>query len=97
MQSGIVGLFGLFVCHFVFRTPFQRTSLDGLYVLEALVLSNRAFFFLGILLFKELSEKTHTFILTSMKRKNPTIAFHHVFVITLYALTLQKLFFIDKV
>ena len=74
---------------------FYRTPLDVLYVLEALVLSNWGFF-LGIFLFKESSGKTRTFILTFMIRRNSTTAFHHVFMITFYALTLQKLFLLTK-
>ena len=55
-------------------------------------LSNRAIFFLGIFLFSSL-QKTRTFILTSMMRGNSIIAFYYVFMITFYAVTLQKLFF----
>ena len=52
-------------------------------------------FFLEIFLFKELPKKTRTFILTSMIKENSIIAFHHVFMVTFYAGTLQKLFLID--
>ena len=58
-------------------------------------LSNRAIFFLGIFLFLSL-QKTRTFILTSMMRGNSIIAFYYVFMITFYAVTLQKLFFTDE-
>ena len=58
-------------------------------------LSNRAIFFLGIFLFLSL-QKTRTFILTFMMRGNSIIAFHYVFMITFYAVTLQKLFFTDE-
>ena len=93
----------------IFRTPILGNTSWWLllYVLEVLVfqntskwmlssLSNRVIFFLGIFLFKESPKKTRTFILTSMMRRNSVIAFHHVFMITFYAVTLQALFFTDK-
>ena len=46
--------------------------------------------------FKESPKETRTIILTFMMKKNSIIAFHHVFMITFYVDTLQKLFFTDK-
>ena len=60
---------------------------------DALFIKQPCYFLLGIFLFKESPKETHTFILTSMRRGNSIIAFHHVFIITFYAATLQKLFF----
>ena len=51
------------------------------------------YFFLEIFLFKESPKKTRTLILTSMMKENVIIFFHHVFMVTFYADTLQKLFF----
>ena len=59
---------------------------------DALFIKQRCYFLLGIFLFKESPKETHTFILTSIRTGNSIIAFHHVFIITFYAVTLQKLF-----
>ena len=58
-------------------------------------LSNRAIFFSENFPLKNLLKK-HTFILTSMMTENSVMAFHHVFMITFYAFTLQKLFSTEK-
>ena len=63
---------------------------------DALFIKQTSYFLLVIFLFKELPKKKHTFILTSMERGNSIIAFHHIFIITFYAVTLQKLFFTGK-
>ena len=67
---------------------FQETPNDGCKV-DALFIKQPRSVFLGMFLFKELPQKKHTFILTSMKRGNSIIAFHHVFIITFYAVSLQ--------
>ena len=54
---------------------------------DALFIKQPNYFFLGIFLLQKSPQKTHTFILTSIN------AFHHAFVITFYAVALQKLFF----
>ena len=63
---------------------------------DAVFIKQPNYFFLGVFLFKASPKKVRTFILTSMTRGNSIIAFHHVFMITFYAVTLQKLFFTDK-
>ena len=40
--------------------------------------------------------KTHTLILTSMRRGSSIIAFHYVFIITFYAATRQNFFLLAK-
>ena len=64
----------------------EHLKVDALFIKQLI--------FLGILLFK--AQKTRTFILTSMMRGNSIIAFHHVFMITFYDVTLQKIFFADE-
>ena len=53
-------------------------------------LSNQAIFSLKYFYLKK-HRKTRTFIVTSMMRENSIMAFHHVFLITFYAVTLQAL------
>ena len=45
---------------------------------------------------QRITQKTRTFILISMMNENSIIAFRHVFMVTFYADTLQKLFFTNK-
>ena len=66
---------------------FQNTST---WMLSSI--SNRAIFFSEYFYLKNHQKKTRTFILTSMMRGNSIIAFHLVFIITFYAVNLQKLF-----
>ena len=72
---------------------FRSTCFSEHLKVDALFIKQPSYFLLRIFLFKESPKKTHTFILTSMRRGNFIIAFHHVFIITFYAVTLQKLFF----
>ena len=68
---------------------FQNTS-----KWDALFIKQPSYFLLGIFLFKESSKKyTPSF---SLPRGNSIIDFHHVFIITFYAVTLQKLFFTSE-
>ena len=53
-------------------------------------------YFFSRKIFKESVKKTSTFILIYTIKENSVIAFHHVFMVTFYAYTLQKLFFTDK-
>ena len=53
-------------------------------------------FFLKKFLFKESSKRARSFILTSKVKENSSIAFHHVFMITFYADTLQNLSLLTK-
>ena len=71
---------------------FRSTSFSEHLRVDAFFIKQASYFLLGIFLFKESSKKTHTFVLTSMRRGNSIIDFH-VFIITFYAVTLQKLFF----
>ena len=91
--------------HLLYRTPldgcfytfwkhvFFRTPQSGCCFLHFL---NRVIFFLVKYLFKESPKKRRTFILTSMMKENSIIAFHHVFMVAFYAVTLQKLFLTDE-
>ena len=63
---------------------------------DAFFIKQPFYFFLGMFVFKKSPKKTRTFILTSMMRGNSIIAFHHVFMLTFYAATLQKIFFTDE-
>ena len=89
----------------IFRAPILENTSWWLllYVLEALLfqntskwllvssLSKRAIFFLETFLFREPPKKTSAFSLTSMMTENSSITFHHVFMVTFYVDTLQKL------
>ena len=72
---------------------FRSTSFAELLKWMYSSLSNRAIFFREIFLFKE-SFKKLTLSLR-IRRGNSIIAFDHVFIITFYATTLQKPYFID--
>ena len=58
---------------------------------DALFIKQPSYFFLGIFLVKESPKKSGTFTITSTIKKNSIIAFHHVFIITFYVVTLQEL------
>ena len=71
---------------------FRSTSFsEHLKVAAAFFIKQPCNFFLEKFLFKESSKRARSFILTSMMKENSSIAFHHVFLITFYADTLQNL------
>ena len=53
-------------------------------------------YFFSRKIFKESGKKTRTFILICTIKENSIIAFYHVFMVAVYAYTLQLLFFTDE-
>ena len=60
---------------------FRSTCFSERLKVDALFIKQPTYFFLRMFLFKESPKKSQTFILTSMKRGNSIIAFHHVFIL----------------
>ena len=63
--------------------------------LDAFSLNNRVIVFRNIFILRT-TQKTCTFILTSMMRGNFVVAFHHASIITFYVVTLEKLSLVRK-
>ena len=74
---------------------FRSTCFSEHLKVDALFIKYLSYFLLGIFLFNESPKKTRTFIPFSMVRGNSIITFH-VFMIALYVVTLEKLFFTDE-
>ena len=76
---------------------FRSTSFsEHLKVAAAFFIKQPCNFFLEKFLFKESSKRARSFILTSMMKENSSIVFHHVFLITFHADTLQNLSLLMK-
>ena len=58
---------------------FRSTCFSEHLKVDALFIKQPSYFLLGIFLFKKYPQKTRSFILTSMRRGNSIIAFHHYF------------------